>query len=279
MNRIKSLFITSWITSLFAGVCRAIWSIWQSPASNEWYWVLLALTPGALFFVWLLIGNVARSAKAPRAVFALTLVPLMAITITGVSDFEVWFWIAVVGTLGSALYEWWYSRFSNRDAEALAIGKPLPSLQFELPDGTTLQTASLKKPLLMIFYRGNWCPLCMAQVKEIAAQYRSLADKGVEVMLISPQPHSETASLAKKFSAPMTFLVDTNNRMAEKLGIKAEAGLPIGLEALGYESDTVMPTVIMTDANGTIIFADLTDNYRVRPEPQLFLEVFAKAGI
>ena len=45
------------------------------------------------------------------------------------------------------------------------------------------------------------------------------------------------------------------------------------------DSDTVMPTVIMTDASGTIIFADLTDNYRVRPEPDVFLEVFAKAGI
>ena len=67
--------------------------------------------------------------------------------------------------------------------------------------------------------------------------------------------------------------------MAEKLGIKAQAGLPVGLEALGYVSDTVMPTVVITDASGVILFADLTDNYRVRPEPDVFLEVFSRAGI
>jgi hypothetical protein len=34
-----------------------------------------------------------------------------------------------------------------------------------------------------------------------------------------------------------------------------------------------MPTVIITDPDGTILFADETDNYRVRPEPGLFLEI------
>ncbi len=29
----------------------------------------------------------------------------------------------------------------------------------------------------------------------------------------------------------------------------------------------------LADANGKIVFADLTDNYRVRPEPDTFLKV------
>lgn len=53
----------------------------------------------------------------------------------------------------------------------------------------------------------------------------------------------------------------------------------MGMEVLGYDSDTVMPTVIMTDATGKILFADLTDNYRLRPEPETFLKVFSQAGI
>lgn len=279
MNRIKSLFISSWIALLFVGLARAGLVLWEQPQASDWYWVVLALAPGALFFVWLFVGDVPRAATAPRVVFALTLVPLLGIMVTGVVNVEIWLWVAVVGSLGAALYEWWYSRFGNRDSDVLVVGQSLPALQFDLPDGSTLDTGVLNKPMLMIFYRGNWCPLCMAQVKEIAGQYRTLSEKGVEVMLISPQPHKETASLAERFEAPMTFLVDKANRMAEKLGIKADAGLPTGLEALGYDSDTVMPTVVMTDASGTIIFADLTDNYRVRPEPDVFLEVFAKAGI
>ena len=279
MNRAKSVFISAWVAFLFIGLARAAWMLWQTPENHAWYWVVLALAPGALFFIWVFVADVPRTATAPRVVFALTLIPLAAIMLTGVVDPEVWIWVAMVGAMGSALYEWWYSRFGDRSSEILAVGRSLPALEFDLPEGGTLSTDSLGKPMLMIFYRGNWCPLCMAQVKEIAGQYRMLADKGVEVMLISPQPHRESASLAQRFDAPMTFLVDREHRMAEKLGIKAEAGLPAGLEALGYDSDTVLPTVVMTDADGTIIFADLTDNYRVRPEPDVFIEVFERAGI
>ena len=45
------------------------------------------------------------------------------------------------------------------------------------------------------------------------------------------------------------------------------------MQALGYDSDTVMPTVIITDREGRVVWTDETDNYRVRPEPETFLQV------
>lgn len=279
MNRMKSVFISAWITLLFLGSGRAIWQLVNDGAATDWYWVLLAVLPGALFFAWLFVGNVARTAVATRVMVSLSLLALAGLMLTGTDAAEPWFWAGLVGAGGSSLYEWWYSRFENRSSDVLVVGGKLPPLEFEQADGSLLQTQTLGKPLLMIFYRGNWCPLCMAQVREIAGHYRELDRRGVEIMLISPQPHGETAKLAKKFDAPMKFLVDSANRMADRLGIKAESGLPAGLEALGYDSDTVMPTVVMTDAEGVILFADLTDNYRVRPEPDVFLEVFSRAGI
>lgn len=47
----------------------------------------------------------------------------------------------------------------------------------------------------------------------------------------------------------------------------------MGMQMLGYDSETVLPTVIITAAGGRILWADETDNYRVRPEPKLFLTV------
>ncbi|MBW2550119.1 MAG: hypothetical protein JRE73_04995 [Deltaproteobacteria bacterium] len=43
------------------------------------------------------------------------------------------------------------------------------------------------------------------------------------------------------------------------------------MDTLGYDSDSVLPTVVITDPSRRIIFVDLTDNYRVRPEPSTFL--------
>ncbi len=76
----------------------------------------------------------------------------------------------------------------------------------------------------------------------------------------------------------MDFLVDPDARAARSLGILHEGGLPATLDVLGYDQDTVLPTAVLADAAGTIMFSDQTDNYRVRPEPETFLAALDAAA-
>jgi peroxiredoxin len=119
----------------------------------------------------------------------------------------------------------------------------------------------------------------MAQIKEVAASYQALEKLGVRVFLVSPQPETHTKELAKKFNVNYHFMIDERNQAASLLGIDAKDGTPKGMEVFGYDSDTVLPTAILTDQNGLIIFTDQTDNYRVRPEPDTFLRVFTEHGL
>ena len=172
------------------------------------------------------------------------------------------------------IYLKWYSAFDNRNNSILKLGNTLPTFELEDADKNTISNSSfLGNPIIYLFYRGNWCPLCMAQIKEIAAEYKELEQRGVNMVLISPQPHAYSKNLAEKFKLKFKFLTDVNNTVAKQLNIFAENGIPTGFQALGYDSDNVLPTIIITDANGKIVFADLTDNYRVRPEPETFLKV------
>lgn len=69
------------------------------------------------------------------------------------------------------------------------------------------------------------------------------------------------------------FLVDRDNAVARQLGIVAVDGTPTSLRVLGYDGDTAMPTVVLTDHSQRILFCDETDNYRARPEPEDFLKL------
>ena len=69
------------------------------------------------------------------------------------------------------------------------------------------------------------------------------------------------------------FVTDKDNRMAQKLNIDHKYGTPLGMQIFGYKTETVMPTVIIADGSGKIMFVDQTDNYRVRPEPSTFLAI------
>ncbi len=172
------------------------------------------------------------------------------------------------------LYITWYSVFEKRNTSILKVGNKLPNFELEDTNKNKIKNTSFKgNPSIYLFYRGNWCPLCMAQIKEIAAEYKALEDRGVNTILTSPQPHKHTKSLTKKYNLGFHFLTDTNNMVAKQLGIFVPNGIPAGFQVLGYNSDTVMPTVIITDSEGVIVFSDLTDNYRIRPEPETFLKI------
>jgi len=160
------------------------------------------------------------------------------------------------------------------------VGAALPEFTLESLEGLVVSSESFKtKPHLLLFYRGNWCPFCTAQISELAKAYQRLEAAGINVVLVSAQSAGKSQQLAKKFDVPMIFLRDRDNAAAKSLGILHEWGTPTGLQALGYDSDTVMPTVIMTDERGKIIYSDQTDNYRVRPHPETYEKLLQSSGL
>ncbi|UTW46810.1 redoxin domain-containing protein [Bacterioplanoides sp. SCSIO 12839] len=274
MMWIKSLFISGYLSLAFVTLA---WAGYQALQTSSPALLLLSLTalPICAFMGWLFLGNVPRtSANIPQLTLP-TIVVSVAAAYQGVAEaLPIVPVVAALLVVGALLYVFWYSRFGDRSQSELKLGEKLPQFELQYPDGTTFHSNdSQGQAGLFIFYRGNWCPLCMAQIKEVAAQYQQLELRGVKTYLISSQSHANSEDLAKRFAVSFNFMVDVDNAAAKALKIDAVGGTPAGLQGLGYDSDTVMPTVLMTDAEGKIIFLDQTDNYRVRPEPETFLQI------
>lgn len=276
---IKSLFIG--VYPIVALGLFALPFMGQEPATLLVSLAIVAALPFPLFLGNLFLYRTARTSENLNFLYIIPLLALLlscaVILIMKLESPQYLFSVIALFTslMGNLLYVFWYSRFGREQNMLLEVGKTLP--EFFLNDTSGARVSSqylMGQACLIMFYRGNWCPLCMAQIKEVAKQYRELESRGIKIVMVSPQSQKHTNDLAKRFDVNMTFLIDENNQAADKLQIIAKNGLPVGLQALGYDSDTVMPTVIMTNSEGKIIFADLTDNYRVRPEPADFLRVF-----
>jgi hypothetical protein len=76
----------------------------------------------------------------------------------------------------------------------------------------------------------------------------------------------------------MTFYADVDGAAAQVLDIVQAGGTPL-LYGAGTNGDTVVPTVIITDGTGTVVWLHHADNHRIRPEPSVFLEVIDREGI
>ncbi|NAS29655.1 redoxin domain-containing protein [Flavobacteriaceae bacterium R38] len=280
-NYIKSLFISVFPVLCLFILINEILFIVSNPLPLGNYGRLLSASVVVVFFAGLFLKPVPRTQRnlnVHSVLIATGFLLSIAGDILGGNYLVKEILFSFLLITGWILYIKWFSVFKNRDKANIIPGRLLPEFQLEDINKVTITTSAFKgKSAIYLFYRGNWCPLCMAQIKEVSEQYKELEKREAQVILISPQPHKFTRSLAKKHAVNFHFMVDTENKAAKQLGISSKNGIPAGFQALGYNSDTVMPTVIITDKNGKIIFADLTDNYRVRPEPATFLKILDDA--
>ena len=271
------------LSNLIGGVASAI-MIFISQGDPIWIGALLTTLP--VPFVLLIATNVfgltRTSARLPViqvmsvAGVALTYFVLFSRGIAAPLEYAA-LGLATYGAIFVQWFIWIYSSYGRKKSSAIARGKNLPELPLKRLDGTDITSADFAgSKTLIVFFRANWCPFCMNQLKEVAARAGRLKQSGTKVKFISNQGCKNSASLAKKMALPASFeiLQDDDLRAAKILGIADIGGSPAGMP--GYPADTVMATVIGLDENGKVIFGDETDNYRVRPHPDTFLHVFGK---
>ncbi len=185
--------------------------------------------------------------------------------------------------LGFLVLEWYvfvFSRYGRKKSQLIVLGQSLPELVFETLEGTRVTSQDfVGSKTALVFFRGNWCPLCMAQLRELRKRADRLAAASVQVKLVSNQNIEKSRELFRKLDLPEHFeiLYDRDLQAAKKLSIEDIGGTPGGMQ--GYPPDTVMATVIALDADGHVVFGDETDNYRVRPHPDKFIPVFEDQGV
>ena len=265
----KRYFVLPYLLSLLIVTVYSIVKIVAAEHIVAWAMVLLASLP---MFVFLMAIGIFQQARTREHLYPELVLAIIAVIGAGYAGhYPALLLCLVFGVIGVALYDFWYSPL-DRETELLKEGKYLPAFVLDTVDGQVVSSADLTAtPRVWLFIRGNWCPLCVAQVKELAASYRKLKEKGVDVTVITPQPSEQTRKLAEKFDVPIEFYVDRNGAAADILGLVHVGGVPAGM--VGYGEDTVYPTVLITDDKGKILYSDQTANYRVRPEPEAFMRI------
>lgn len=274
VQAMKRWFISLYLFVLSALVVLALYAFTLPVPLTAPAGLLLAAASPLTFLCWLALGRPARTEAHPVIVSVLSglgaVLAMMAVYRFG-DDHQPFLAGSTLALAGWLAYVAWYSR-QPAPRGAPVPGQPLPELDVEDLDGKRVTNDALAgQPAVLVFYRGNWCPLCTAQIKELAAAWRTVTRAGAKLWFISSQPAARSRQIARQFSIPADFLLDRDNRTARDLGIEAPRATPAGLGLLGYPADTAVPTVIVVDDAGVVRFIEIAGNDRVRPDPYTYL--------
>lgn len=173
---------------------------------------------------------------------------------------------------------------SNAGAQALHAGSLAPD--FTLPDahGRPVSLAALLQqgPVVVAFYRGEWCPYCDLQLKAYQEILPRIRAAGASLVAISPQTPRYCDITAGKYSIEFPLLSDSGNEVARRYGLvfQVSDGMLAVLRGLGIELSTYngepsgelpVPGTFIVACDGRIDLDYVKPDFRERLEPVAIL--------
>lgn len=171
----------------------------------------------------------------------------------------------------------WVTKRGLRPVPAqLKPGRPLPDFHAVDEQGDPVRSTALHgSPSVILFVRGNWCPFCSSQVKDLTRHYKDIIDLGAKLVLVTPKPLETTRRVAEFFEVEFDFWFDDALAVSDQLGLLHKTGVPSD-HVKEYGRDTVWPTALIIDAAGIIRFTELSKHISDRPDPESLLRELKK---
>ena len=169
--------------------------------------------------------------------------------------------------------------------QSVKVGEKAP--HFTLPDvfGKQVTLSELLKqgPVVVTFYRGEWCPFCNLQLhayQNILPQIQAL---GASLVAISPQTPDHSLSTMEKKELTFTVLSDVGNTVARQYKVVFALAeqfhtlyTSVGADLPTFDGDQSwelpMPATFIIAQDGTIRLAFVHEDHTRRLEPAALLD-------
>ncbi len=142
----------------------------------------------------------------------------------------------------------------------------------------TLSKLLQNHKVVLVFYRGTWCPYCNLQLAHYQKSLEEIHALGATLVAISPQTPDESLSIKEKNELKFEVLSDNGNIVARNYTTVFKNGdTPVNtMTELGFDFDAhysddsrelPVPAVFVINQDGTIAFAKAEGgDYRNRVE-------------
>lgn len=173
---------------------------------------------------------------------------------------------------------------------ALNVGAKMPAFSLKDANGKTIGSNDLLKQsnLVVVFYRGSWCPFCNLYLKKLQKNMPAIKENGGNLVAISVENPDNSLTIAKKNALDFTVLSDPNLMVARQFGLvyqlpaetdetyKTKYNLDIAKHNEMAKPELPLSAIYIINQKGEITYAWLDPDYSKRAEPQTIIESLAK---
>lgn len=168
----------------------------------------------------------------------------------------------------------------------LKLGETAPDFTLSDPTGLNISLSSLLKkgPVVLVFYRGAWCPYCNMHLHVLLESLPGIRRHGAQLVAITPQNPDKSAEQFKKDGYPFLVLSDLDSSVMQAYRLYYELDpelirvykkLGLNIEDFNGPGRNVLPVpgTFVLDQKGVVRARHADTDYTQRMEPAEILRV------
>lgn len=178
-----------------------------------------------------------------------------------------------------------FSGFSQSQPEGLFIDSKAPDFKGKDQYGKEFRLKDqLKKGrVVLLFYRGYWCPYCNKELSRLQDSLQMIIDKGAFVIAVSPEKPENINKTVEQTKASFSVIHDEGLKIMKAYDVAFEvpentvtryrnANIDIEKNNGANGKWLPVPAVYIIDKDGRIIYRFFESDYKKRPSVAQLLE-------
>ena len=176
--------------------------------------------------------------------------------------------------------------FAQEKPEGLFINSKAPDFKGIDQFGKEIRLKDVLKDSLvvLIFYRGQWCPYCNKQLKKLEDSLQLIKDKGARLIAITPEKPAFISKTIEKTKASYPLIYDKEMKIMKAYGVAFEVddrtvarykNADIDLATANDQKEKIylpVPAVYIISKESTIVYRFFDADYKKRASVQEILK-------
>jgi peroxiredoxin len=173
--------------------------------------------------------------------------------------------------------------------EGLFINSKAPEIRGTDQGGKEVSLKDLRKKgsVVVLFYRGYWCPYCNHFLQKLQDSLQMITDKGASVIAVTPESTEGISKTVEKTKASFPVVYDEDMKFAkayhvafrvDDIAVQRSKNAGIDLLANNHQKEPWLPVpaVYIVNKEGSVTYRYFNEDYKKRPSVREILAALDK---
>ena len=169
-------------------------------------------------------------------------------------------------------------RKTVKECNGLSVGDKVKDFRATDQDENNIQLSELLKKgkVVIVFYRGQWCPICMPHLRKLQKDLTKVENKGASILIITPEKQENIQKTRLKTGITIPVIYDENYKIMVDFdvaflptkGLRFMYNIILRADLKNAQSDDSqtlpVPATFIIDTDGKVIWRHFNRDYKKR---------------